>query len=590
MSRSKHVLKRKFPFLFQVIDECSGRISLDSKITVYDGWDEIKCDDYGQVESSLPAGLYTVRVERGGEMKEESIRHTGPTDVSIHEPKRYSALPSFDTVTTHEYYEVPSRQWSMQDTSTAIGKVGSKPERLFIFIRAISKERYKQQDLGNGLSLWNLARRELLDFNQSVTKRDEEYGWLAFSAPAERGGYILKYSGDPPREMPVYVYKDWDTQIFVTYHGRPLLESASILMPHKGVGFCPDDRIAQAVDAALSGLQNRLNLMPMSGMKKLIYEKFDNPMLGILGAHLLLQQKDVNPNTISFVLGNLNNLLTDSPDVQALRVINAKRFNKRIPTKPFERPPMLRIGLEAVIDASIDVENLVPENSLIDWISSYTYADSPWTSWKPIERSASMPVIEKFMATARRYMRPEAVSQLNTMINSGFSGIRITTEPLLPEVSKVDDWVISYLRDALKESKRTKENLDLRKISSEIGIPFRTVKRVYNDALSGDISNDHIPNQKDSLSNMFPVFLETITAHQSLSNKETRIAQKLVKNQRKRIKITQAAMARLLGVSQTTVSSWERGQTSPATNKLKAIKGLSKMEPDSLRNLIDLAH
>jgi len=52
------------------------------------------------------------------------------------------------------------------------------------------------------------------------------------------------------------------------------------------------------------------------GLDDLLHGKFHNPMLGLVGAHVLLQKPDLDPR-IAVVLRNLQILLPDSADVAA---------------------------------------------------------------------------------------------------------------------------------------------------------------------------------------------------------------------------------------------------------------------------------
>ena len=75
-----------FPFDIQVIDY-SGTHSEDAKITVFDGWDEIKGEAEDTIHLDLPRGLYTIRVQRAGRTWEQVFRHTGPTAETLFSPQ-----------------------------------------------------------------------------------------------------------------------------------------------------------------------------------------------------------------------------------------------------------------------------------------------------------------------------------------------------------------------------------------------------------------------------------------------------------------------------------------------------------------------
>ena len=459
MSPSKRQTGPEYPFRIQVVDY-SGMISEDAKITVYNGWDEVEAEENGQVHSSLPKGLYTVRIEHADVISEKVLRHDGGTNESIPQPQRQSAMPVFNTATTHEYYAFTSQEWSGKDTRDPIGVSLVTQGRLFIFIRALSAEHYRQQNLAEGLKLLDSHGAVLSAFDEAETERSP-YGWLALSAIAESGSYILSYRhGDEPRELPLYVYEGRNTQIFITYRGGLRLETAAILLPSVWESFNPNDRIAQAVDAALSGLQQGEDYLPREAMSMLLHGKFENPMLGLLGAHLLLLRKEPEESTVNIVIDNLRWLLKDSPDVRALELIAAHRFEREPPSEPFNRPPMLRVGLEAIFRLSANYPELVPENSLFERISTRLYVDSPWVMWEPVVQMLEQPTS----------------FAVQNSLEPPFMGLGTPEGELtFPETG----WVVDYLKDVIKKKRQSGRILDLKQVASNIDLPVRLIERTY---------------------------------------------------------------------------------------------------------------
>jgi hypothetical protein len=82
-------------------------------------------------------------------------------------------------------------------------------------------------------------------------------------------------------------------------------------------------------DLALNGLQNHQDLLDEKDLNVLLYGKFHNPMLGLVGAHILFQKPELSPR-IEIVLRNLDHLLPESADVAALvrlAQLRGKRLN-----------------------------------------------------------------------------------------------------------------------------------------------------------------------------------------------------------------------------------------------------------------------
>jgi hypothetical protein len=378
-----------FPFSVEVMAP-AGYPSEDALITVRDGHDEVRATGEGTVELDLPAGLYAIQVERAGVREEKIQRHDGPTTVQLGEPQRFSAVPSSDTATSHEYYEYPARKWSEATTAPALSGPGDGAGSLFLFLRAASSEAKRQPLREVHLQVADYSGSALAVLDEAATAGDDKAGWLAFHAQAPAGDHVLRYqsadgTGALDREMAVGVFAGWQTQVFMTLtENGPSFASASVLLGH---GFHPDDRVAQAVDSALAGLQNGTDLLLSEERQMLLYGKFENPMLGLVGAHTLFQAPDPDRDVIDTVIGNLEGLLgPEAPDVRALRLIAARRFEDPVDEQPFKRPPMLRAGLEAVLEASAESPDLVPSGGVVADISVQRLVDSPWSTWKPLAR------------------------------------------------------------------------------------------------------------------------------------------------------------------------------------------------------------
>jgi hypothetical protein len=440
MSNSEDLGSRKSPFCISII----GAASLDTRITVYDGWDKILKEGQGQVDLQLPRGLYRVRAERAGMSWEKVFRHEEETREVLNQPLRVSATPVFDTATSHEYYAYTSQDLSRQNTRAALGDPNEAQGRLFIFLRALSEEQYQGEDLAAQLSLLNWQGEVLSDFAHQETIRDNR-GFLAFSAPAASGMYLLRYEGEPPREMPLQVFPNRSTQIFLLYHGSLRLETAKIFLPEVNYPFNPDDRFTQVVDAALTTLQQGGDFFPEDATITLLEGKFADPMLGFLGAHLLLRQKDIKESYIITVMDNLEHLTHGSPDFQALELLVCERLGRELPLKPFDYPPMLRPGLEAVLRFSIDYPELTPEKGLLECVATRLYVDSPWTSWD------LMGVCEQLYGKVAG----------------------------LDESWLASDWLANYLQETIQDKLKWGREIDLKELARQVGVPTNLVASVF---------------------------------------------------------------------------------------------------------------
>jgi len=368
----------------------------EAEVVIFDGYDCVKQRGTGTANWSLPPGLYTVRAQLGGLQLQKTISVPETTSLNL-TPEIYSSTPIDGAATTHEYYHDPAQTWSVQQTATlpSLGVGGW----LFVFVRLSSFNSPRNGDLANGLTLRGAKGELILDFAApGLSQKDDQFGWTLVSTPIAPGFYRLRHEGEETRETSLYVYPGFSTQVFITYFHRPRLEQMRAFLRPLGQPFQASDIETRAVDLALLGLQNGISsisqTLPRADQRNLLDGKFLNPMLGLIGAHWLLEDPSAQPAFVDMVLTNLRMLLGPAPDVIALEIATAKRFKKpTLPVEPVLTPPFLRRGLEILAQ---EQPQLISDGGLLESILTEMYLDSPWTSW----RAPSVSAIEDFKAFA----------------------------------------------------------------------------------------------------------------------------------------------------------------------------------------------
>ena len=130
-----------------------------------------------------------------------------------------------------------------------------------------------------------------------------------------------------------------------------------------------DDNAPEASAALTAAAQQTrddgLDAAMTRAVNALLYQKFDNPMLGILAGHLALMSHVAGdegvregPGLLRIVVQNLRDLLQPPhPDVEALALAAA------MPTLPFSNAPMLRRSWELVTRAAANRPEILPPSS-----------------------------------------------------------------------------------------------------------------------------------------------------------------------------------------------------------------------------------
>lgn len=446
MSSSENSTSQTFPFVVHAPES-------EIIVTVYDAYDQAVGSTAGEtLVLSLGPGLYRIRSDRMGQIEDEFVRHGGATEVTAKLPPYYSPAPLEGAKSSHEYYTGPSQQYSHELTAPPLGD-GNRDAHLFVFIRAASAQAFHGGEFNGELSIMDADGNTLATADETNTAFDRDAGWMAFSAKADSGFYIARYRiGEFGRDVAVFLPSQWQTQVFLTYHGIVLPQSMRIFLAHPEDGFHATDEIIRSVDVALTGLQNNDSRIPSGVMQDALQGKFDNPMLGLLAGHFLLRSERPDANLVEMVFGNLEGLIPDSPDLAALKLMAASRFGAPLGEFGIAFPPMLRAGLEALLTLSTDYPELVPEDSLLDRIATRLMADSPWSSWESLD-----------------------------YLDAGVLPSREGGEEV--------DWVQAAVLDSLEQILKKDRGYDVKDIARSLRVPARTVGKAI-DALDRRTSAD----------------------------------------------------------------------------------------------------
>jgi hypothetical protein len=346
--------------------------------------------DFVRIPGGISLGTRLFRTVLDSESASKRRTRKPPRQIQLRGPearaliKSFSATPLATNFATGGQYVVASSRWSRVSTRPLLGKASKAS--LFIFVRAVSPSKYKEgAGLFDGMELINSSGKVVSAFAPREIKSDLSQGWAALNARAPQGTYILRFKGSPNRDVPICLFAGWQTQVFLMFHGAPLFETMKIFVERPG--FRPQDREMRICDLALNGLQNHQDLLDERDLNVLLYGKFHNPMLGLVGAHILFQKPELSPR-IEIVLRNLDRLLPESADVAALvRLAQLKGMPIRLHKKEieFNEPPMLRMSLEIIVEASAVTPAAIQPDSPIPIVVTRLYADSPWTSWETIQ-------------------------------------------------------------------------------------------------------------------------------------------------------------------------------------------------------------
>lgn len=466
-------------------------------------------------------GLYTLRIEMNGEIKDEIIIVDMNKEYTISyeninkpgvisPPKQYSSATLGGTyASSREYYTQPSLQFSKTDTVNYL----LFPERirhssLFIFLRFSSKDRYNEiigeidTPFYKDFKILNESGSVVLDFNSGAGIRYSMYdGWAAFSAEVPNGIYYLLYTGKEPRQIPIYVFKGWHTQFFLTLDRTPLYGTARVFIS-KNREFNRYDEINKYIDLLMDKLQNEDYTLSSILIDSAAHGKFESPMLGLICSYIYLKSKETKEDGLfKEIVTNMQKLILkdneECPDLQALNILASSHFpDHSFGKKPVRGTPMLRIGFEAIQNASAKYNSLIPLYSLNDYITENLYYDSPFNTFAPLPERAYEQAKKGESENAGNEPRvkfTEDTGSVNMESYIAFDDERILKPDYSVSIqSQYDNNVIQYfkspkfnlsvngwLENSIADIIKSNDNISIDDISSKLSLSGNTVNRIF---------------------------------------------------------------------------------------------------------------
>lgn len=372
-----------------------------ASLEILDGEFQVVARGFGRLEAELAPGLYKARASVGAAVQERifAVEEGAPPMPVTLDPVRFaSPVPLNDTSTSHEYHQAAVAAalnepplvlgsgagllLSLRDPSDAPST--QTPASLFEYARSFE-----------GFRLYDRAGSLLIDYDQAA-RRDPTYRYAVLNAELEPGSYVLYWAreGQPVVARPVFIAPGWVTQLFVLIETvgegalpRPNLADSSVQMAPLGCPDYPSERFFRLAEIARQSLLQGRNIVEHEVMNMLLGDKFGNPLLGLLAAHLLLLDAEPRLSLLHIVLGNLNAMLgPDLPDIVALR-LRMQQLEHPDQAPPSDQkvfsPPLLRASWDILAQQAALDEEFFPEESLCRQISDRVVDNGVWLAWRP---------------------------------------------------------------------------------------------------------------------------------------------------------------------------------------------------------------
>ena len=360
-----------------------------AEISVLDGsFDRVACG-IGQVDAELPDGLYVIRVRVGPTFSERLVALDQDTVELFDRQEFPSPIPLARTSTAQRRHVLAAEEIGAHPRDD-LGQGGT----VMVFVRDPSggnAERtpsnpatglsLRRSDDPNGMHVDVAARSDVR------LEGDACAGWSASVRP---GPWILtlRQTDGTETERSIWVGQGNHVKIFLLRMEYALADGTSERVADLGRGavvispepaFRTDDERTRLAELARYALTHDRRVLSERMLGQILAEKFDDAMLGLIGAHLLVRDRPGDRASLDIVLGNLTRILgRDNPDLQALAL---RAGSRPLPRQGLRHPPMLRAGWDALVETSVRVPDVIVEGSPAATVASRVLPGEPWLTW-----------------------------------------------------------------------------------------------------------------------------------------------------------------------------------------------------------------
>ncbi|MEP6587182.1 MAG: hypothetical protein ABJA84_00295 [Polaromonas sp.] len=324
-----------------------------------------------RLSTPLPSGLFKIKTRIGDATKQRVIlldRDRPPIDPAAMVKTAATVMPIFGTAASHEYHAA-----GQAAAVNAANALGVAPDRAVIMVMARAFSGWNAPVPGTqpwqGVSIVDARGDTVLDLDQDGERQIGGDPYAFCAKAVDPGSYFLRQRLDDGHniDQSLIVCKSWRLEVYVLRQVAPgeaavdVRPRIAVMMRRLGDGPGSDfeDRVIENARVALASERCILN----AELESLLMRKFENPMAGIIGGHLLLVERDRDPSRdlslLDTVVRNLQSLVGAAhPDVAALALQCSDARLRRV--GELIGPPMFQRSWKLLTQAARKRPTLIP--------------------------------------------------------------------------------------------------------------------------------------------------------------------------------------------------------------------------------------
>jgi hypothetical protein len=424
----------------RVVNSIAGAevAALGATVTLVDSRFNRIASSFGLLAGAYQCGVYKIIVQFGSEITNKTeiiiLLDRNTEDLKIAPPVMPSAAPVAGMTPTHEYHldaaatlpvptvrRPPERDSGLESFeiappggATEVDGAGVSPGGVGSAIGVLARFWTGQPPKIDDASLFPnpfeglfiLDKNDQIIADLSTVKYDRRPDPVAsFATHVDPGAYMLRqvFANGATLDRPLIASPGWQTNVFIRRNSRdvgaksdvvppntvPFLRSmgsVSLLMARLGDAAL-DPNQAAGTEGKIEGwrlaLRDRRKISSAEA-HSLLTEKFENPIAGIIGAHLALLGEQApagaaSPSAewLNYVIPNLRGLVgPDHPDVEALSLL-CPQIELR--ARMISAPPIYLRSWEVMADYQQDVTFLFPPQAW--WQDRHRAFDPLYMVW-----------------------------------------------------------------------------------------------------------------------------------------------------------------------------------------------------------------
>ena len=364
------------------------------------------------IDLYVPPGIYRAKARVGNKQMEKlfSVESSEPGNhkfVQLDGIDFPTPIPLDRTTTTHEYHQ--QALYEMTGGQFPAANLGAGAA-LVIFLRdtsnvcfnldAASLESYAQNFRGFVLSDWDGLNGHALE---DLGRFDAGRGYFILNASVNPGAYALSRPSDDTERiyLPLIVPAGWALQVFVameqtgdnTLLRRANFDNAAMALDRPNTVFSPLRPDLRVLEVARHALARGHNFIGERAMEELLAGKFENPMMGIFSAHLLLLDKKPNLSFVETVIANTAMLIgAEYPDLLALSwKLNYLKYGRTKEDRAafdassllerLKHPPLLQLSWHYLMEAYRSAPGEATFDAELRKLSNRLISSSVWLCW-----------------------------------------------------------------------------------------------------------------------------------------------------------------------------------------------------------------